>query len=87
MMPNSDGKAESRGPEPDQLRLIEVELAQKRARWKQAAARRQKIRVASYFFLFLLIIGSLFAFFVLFSRVNEERANPRPTPVPSVGRP
>jgi hypothetical protein len=34
-------------------------------------------------FLFLLIIASLLAFFVLSSRVNQERANPRATPTPA----
>jgi hypothetical protein len=84
MIPDAAGKSESNGHDPEQLsRLIESELAHKRVAWKIAAARRQKIRLASFFFLFLLIVASLFAFFVLFSRVNEERANSRPTPAPS----
>ena len=88
MIPDSGGKPESSGTEPEQLsRLIELELAQKRAQWKAAAARRRKIRMTSYFFLFLLILASLLAFFALFSRVNEERANPRATPAPSTSRP
>jgi hypothetical protein len=88
MIPDSGGNPESSGTEPEQLsRLIEMELAEKRAHWKEAAARRQKIRTASYFFLFLLIVASLLAFFALFSRVKEERANPRVTPAPSISRP
>lgn len=88
MMPERGGKPESKGSEPEQLsRMIELELAEKRAQWKESATRRKKVRMASYFFLFLLIIGSLFAFFVLFLRVKEERTNPRPTPAPSITRP
>jgi hypothetical protein len=84
VIPDTGGKPESTGSDADQLRrLIELELAEKRVAWKKAAARRQKVRFASFLFLFLLILASLVAFFVLFSRVNEERANPRPTPTPS----
>jgi hypothetical protein len=88
MMPDADGKPESKENDPEQLnRLIELELAQKRIAWRKAAARRQKIRMFSFFLLFLLIIASLFAFFVLFSRVNEQRANQTSTPAPSVSGP
>ena len=87
MIPES-GQAEPDRSQTEQLsRMIDLELAEKRARWKEVAARRQKVRMASYMFLFLLILASLFAFFVLCSRVNEERAEPRPTPAPSVSRP
>jgi hypothetical protein len=83
MMPDTGGKPESKENDPEHLsRLIDLELAQKRAAWKEGAARRQKIRVASFLFLFLLVIASLLAFFVLFTRVNQERANPRATPTP-----
>ena len=85
MMPDPNGKPESKQIDPEQLsRLMDLELAQKRAAWKKAASRRQKTRIASFFFLFLLIAASLFAFFVLFTRVNQERANQRPTPVPFI---
>jgi hypothetical protein len=88
MMPDVNGKPESKENDPEQLnRLIELELAQKRIAWKKAAARRQKIRMFSFFFLFFLIIASLFAFFVLFSRVNEQRANPTSRPSASVSGP
>jgi hypothetical protein len=85
MMPDSGGKPESKENDAAQLsRLIDLELAQKRAAWKEAASRRLKIRVASFLFLFLLIIASLLAFFVLSSRLNQERGNQRPTPAPSI---
>ena len=79
MIPDSDGEPKSRENDAEQLsRLIELEMEQKRVAWKQASARHQKVRVASFLFLFLLVIGSLFAFFLLFSHANEQRAN-RPT--------
>jgi hypothetical protein len=87
MMPDRGAKPESNGGEPELSRLIDLELAQKRARRKEGAARRQKIRIASYFCLVLLILASLFAFYLLFSRVNEERTNPRPPPARSISPP
>jgi hypothetical protein len=84
MMPDTGGKPGSNENDPEHLsRLIDLELAQKRVAWKEGASRRQKIRVASFLFLFLLIIASLLAFFVLSTRVNQERANPRATPTPA----
>ena len=55
--------------------------------WENASARHNKLRTASFAFLFILIVGSLFAFYLLFSRMNEQRANQRPTPAPSVSEP
>ena len=84
-MPDTGGKPESDRTDPEQLRrLIDAELAEKRIVWQKAAARRQKVRVASVLFLFLLIIGSLVAFFRLFMRINQERANSPPNASPSM---
>jgi hypothetical protein len=75
-MPEADSKRESPENDPEHLaRLLEIELAQKRATWKNTSARYSKIRTASFFFLFLVVVGSLLAFFLFFSRMNEERAN------------
>jgi hypothetical protein len=88
MMPGADGKSEPSKNDPEQLsRLLELELMQKRAAWKHTSARHNKLRTASFAFLFILIVGSLFAFYLLFSRVNEQRANQRPSPTPSVSGP
>jgi len=88
MMLGPDGKSEPTENDPEQLsRLLELELIQKRAAWKNASARHNKLRTASFVFLFILIVASLFAFFVFFSRMNEQRANQRPTPTPSVSGP
>jgi hypothetical protein len=57
-------------------RLLELELAQKREAWAQAGARRQKIRTASFLFLALIVLGALVAFFLLFTRLTQERSAP-----------
>jgi hypothetical protein len=63
-------------PGADELsRLLELELIQKRATWKQATQRNRSFRTAAFLFLFLLIAGCVFGFFFVFTRVNEERPN------------
>ena len=82
MIPDGEGKPESNKMDPEQAtRLLELELAQKRATWAQAGARRQKIRTASFLFLALIILGAVAAFFLLFTRLTQERSAPgaRPT--------
>jgi hypothetical protein len=87
MIPNADGKPESVKDQADQLmQLLEIELAQKRAAWNQTSAHYRKIRNASFFFLFLLIIGSLFAGFVIFTRVNERRGSQPSSSAPQAPR-
>ena len=88
MMPGIDGKSEPAENDPEKLsRLLELELMQKRVAWKNASARHNKLRTASFAFLFILIVGSLFAFYLLFSCMNEQRANQGPTPAPSASGP
>jgi len=63
-------------PGADELsRLLELELIQKRATWKQTSQRNRSFRTAAFLFLFLLIAGCVFGFFFVFTRVNEERPN------------
>lgn len=90
MIPDGEGKPESNKMDPEQVtRLLELELAQKRAAWAEAGARRQKVRTASFLFLALIVLGALVAFFLLFTRLSQERsgstAHPSPTSTP--GRP
>lgn len=56
-------------------RLLELELIQKRAAWKQAKQRKKSYRSLAFLFLFLLFAGCLLGFFFAFNRVNEERQN------------
>jgi len=81
MIPDGEGKPESNKMDPEQMtRLLELELAQKRAAWAQAGARRQKIRTASFLFLALIVLGALVAFFLLFTRLTQERSAPGTRP-------
>lgn len=63
-------------PGADELsRLLELELIQKRAAWKQTSQRNRSFRTVAFLFLFLLIAGAALGFFFVFTRVNEERPN------------
>jgi len=53
--------------------LLEIQLAEKRSEWKRASSKYRTVRSIGFVFLFLVIGGALFAFFIAFSRVNEER--------------
>jgi hypothetical protein len=57
--------------------LLEIQLAEKRSEWKRATSRYRAFRSIGFVFLFLVIAGALFAFFVFFSGVNEERPTHR----------
>jgi hypothetical protein len=66
--------------DPDHLsRLLELELIQKRATWKQAGERYRSIRAAGFVFLFVLIVGCLIGGYFAFMRMNETRSN-QPSP-------
>jgi len=79
MMPDDDGKPKS--TDPGQFaRLLEIELIQKRAAWKQAAARHRAIRMASFAFLFFVIMAALLLYFFVFSDLSGNRSTPKPTP-------
>jgi hypothetical protein len=79
MMSDEDSKPKSTDPE-ELARLLEIELLQKRNEWKQAAGRARTIRMASFVFLFLVILGALLAYFFIFSELNGNRAAPKPPP-------
>jgi hypothetical protein len=79
MMSDEDSKPKSTDPE-ELSRLLEIELLQKRAEWKQAAGRARTIRMVSFLFLFLVILGALLAYFFIFSELNGNRAAPTPPP-------
>jgi hypothetical protein len=87
MIRNGSGKpelAETDETDPERLsQLLESELAENRTAWKRARARYHTIRSMSFLFLFIVICGALFAFFLVFSRISEERANQSPRPASS----
>ncbi len=82
MIPDTDGKGESAKSDPGQLaRVLELELIQKRAAWQRANERSRTIRTLSILFLVIVIVGSLVAFFLVFSSFREQRGNqPGATP-------
>ena len=65
MKSNGDGKPEPIDPETA-VRLLELELMQKRAARQLAGRRRSGLRAASFLFLFAVILGALMAFFYFF---------------------
>ena len=78
-------KASPRDIDPDNLsRLLELELIQKRATWKQAGQRYRSIRAAGFVFLFVLIVGCLVGGYFAFMRMNEARPNQPSTATDSV---
>ncbi len=63
MISDGNGKPESRQSDPEQvIKLLEIELAQKRTEWSQASERYRKMRTASFVFLALVILGALVGF-------------------------
>jgi hypothetical protein len=53
--------------------MLELELAHKRANWKQASQRNRSRRSAAFLFLFLVVAACLAGFFFTFVRVSEQR--------------
>jgi hypothetical protein len=56
-------------------RLLDLELIQKRATWKQAGERYRTVRAAGFVFLALLILACLVGGYFAFLRVSEQRTN------------
>ena len=69
------------------LRLLDLELRQKRVAWQQAASRHRNSRMISLFSIFVVIMGGLLALFFLFSQANQERVNSRPPAISGTPRP
>ena len=90
MNPHGDGKPEPVEPE-HLLRMLDLEMIQQRAIWKQASARRKSLRAVSFLFLFVVILGSLLAAYFVYSSgwMDDRRGrnNNPSTPAPAVTRP
>jgi hypothetical protein len=84
MNPHGNGKPEPIDPE-HMLRLLDLELMQKRALRKQAIARRNSLRAVSFFFLFIVIVGAVIAAYFAFTsgRVEDLRARSTTTSSPT----
>ena len=88
MISDGNGKPESRQSDPGQvMKLLEIELAQKKVEWAAASERYRAIRTAAFCFLALVIMGALVGFFFIFTRVSGERpVAPTPTASPTPSR-
>ena len=75
-MPGGEkSQSEPRATDPDALtKALEVELMLKRASWSRAAARRGLWRALSFLFLFVIILGALFAYFYLIPKLTRRGA-------------
>ena len=86
MNPHGDGKNEPTDPE-QLVRLLELQLAQQRAARLRARSPYRNFRLASFIFLFAVIVGVVLAFyFVFYSGGLDEfrsRSQPQPTAPPS----
>jgi hypothetical protein len=86
MNPHGNGKNEPTDPE-QVLRLAELELAQQRAARLRARSPFRAFRVASFIFLFAVIIGAALAFYYVFISGGlddfRSRNTPKTTATPS----
>jgi hypothetical protein len=86
MNPHGDGKNEPTDPE-QLVRLVELELAQQRAARLRARSPYRAFRLASFIFLFAVIIGAALAFYYVFVSGGlddfRSRNEPKPTATPS----
>jgi hypothetical protein len=86
MNPHRDGKNEPTDPE-QLLRLLDLELAQQRIARQQARSPYRGFRLASFIFLFAVLLGAALAFYYVFLYGGlddlRSRNEPRPSPTPS----
>jgi len=76
MNPRGNGKPES--PDPEQLvRMLEIELAQKRSARQGGGSPFRGFRTASFVFLFAVILGALVAFYYVFLSGGIEELRTR----------
>ncbi len=84
MIPDAEGKPESCQTDPEQLvRLLDIELAMKRAAWAEATSRHRKIRTISFLFLALVLMGAMLGFFLIFTSLTQDRVKTGARPVAS----
>jgi hypothetical protein len=83
-MNSNGGKHEPADPE-NAVRMLELELMQQRAVRQHAGTPYRGLRVVSFIFLFVVILGVLLALYYLFfsGRLDELRARNSPQPSPS----
>ncbi len=55
---------------------LELELIMKRASWQKARARRGTWRLLSFLFLFLVLLGAIFAYFYFATAMQKRGEGP-----------
>jgi hypothetical protein len=86
MNPQGDRKNEPTEPE-HLVRMLELELAQKRIARQRGGSPYRGFRMASFLFLFAVVVGAALAFYFVFFAggldVFRSRKAPPPTSTPS----
>ncbi len=78
-MPSPEDRFASSDPD-DLAQRLALELERERAVWQRQRSQRGKWRALSLAFLFLVLLGALFAFFVFLPQWrSHSRANPAAT--------
>ncbi len=57
------------------FQMLEIKLDHERRAWQRARSQIRVIRALSFLFLFVLIAGALFAFYMIRVRAEEARLN------------
>ena len=82
MISEVSGKRQPMENESENLiRLLDLELTQKRSAWKRAATRHRTFRTIGIFSIVIVLAAIFLALFFLFSQANEERASSRPSTI------
>ena len=87
MNPDDESKPEARAGDDDALlKALELELLQKRATWQKANAQRNAWRSVSFLFLFIVVMGTLFALYYVMTAVprkTSEHTDSAPAATPA----
>ena len=82
MISEVSGKLQPTENESENLiRLLDLELMQKRTAWKRAATRHRAFRIIGAFSMLIILAAIFLTLFFLLSQANEERANSRPSTI------
>lgn len=85
---NSRGDGKPEPSDPDQvMRLIDIELAQKRAARERAPSPFRAFRVVSFIFLFAVIVGIALAFYYVFLAGGLDNIRSRNQPAEPTASP
>jgi len=86
MNPDDESKPEARAGDDAVLKALELELLQKRASWQKAHAQRNVWRSVSFLFLFIVVMGALFALYYVMTAVprkTSEQTDPASAATPA----